>query len=136
MPGALPDCLIILLSGLGSGTKDEIQQQLSVGVGTLVGSTVMLLTFPWAVGVYLGRRDINPHGYDWQGIPDENRCHREEANPQKAKENKKIGDMADDYTGAAKFNGRLLNEDITSCSNSTHFWYNTGVTTEDEYAFF
>ena len=35
--GALPDSLIILLSGLGSGTKQEIQGQLSVGVGTLVG---------------------------------------------------------------------------------------------------
>ena len=57
--GALPDSLIILLSGLGSGTKEEIQQSLSVGVGTLVGSTVMLLTLPWGYAVYLGRRDID-----------------------------------------------------------------------------
>jgi len=56
--GALPDCLIILLSGLGSGTPEEIQAELSIGVGTLVGSTVMLLTVPWALGVYLGRRDL------------------------------------------------------------------------------
>ena len=50
--GAIPDCAIILISGLGSGNKEEIQHELSVGVGTLVGSTVMLLTVPWAMGVY------------------------------------------------------------------------------------
>jgi len=58
--GAIPDCAVILISGLGSGTKEEIQNQLSVGVGTLVGSTVMLLTLPWAASVYLGRRDYDP----------------------------------------------------------------------------
>jgi Ca2+/Na+ antiporter len=58
--GAIPDCAVILISGLGSGTQEEIQQQLSVGVGTLVGSTVMLLTVPWAAGIYLGRRDFDP----------------------------------------------------------------------------
>jgi Ca2+/Na+ antiporter len=58
--GAIPDCAVILVSGLGSGKKEEIQQELSVGVGTLVGSTVMLLTLPWAIGIFLGRRDIDP----------------------------------------------------------------------------
>lgn len=57
--GAVPDCVVILISGLGSGTKEEIQHQLSVGVGTLVGSTIMLITLPWAIGIYLGRRDID-----------------------------------------------------------------------------
>ena len=57
--GAIPDCAIILISGLGKGTQEEIQQELSVGVGTLVGSTIMLLTIPWAVGIYLGRRDLD-----------------------------------------------------------------------------
>ena len=55
--GAIPDCAIILISGLGDGTKSEIQNELSVGVGTLVGSTVMLLTVPWAIGVYFGSRE-------------------------------------------------------------------------------
>jgi Ca2+/Na+ antiporter len=55
--GAIPDCAIILISGLGDGSKAEIQHELSVGVGTLVGSTVMLLTVPWAVGVYFGSRE-------------------------------------------------------------------------------
>jgi Ca2+/Na+ antiporter len=58
--GAVPDCAIILLSGLGAGTTSEIQHQISVGVGTLVGSTVMLLTIPWGLGVYLARRDLDP----------------------------------------------------------------------------
>jgi Ca2+/Na+ antiporter len=57
--GAIPDCAVILVSGLGGGKKEEIQHELSVGVGTLVGSTVMLLTLPWAIGVYLGRRDLD-----------------------------------------------------------------------------
>lgn len=52
--GAVPDCMIILLSGLGD--REQVQEELSVGVGTLVGSTVMLLTIPWSLGVYLGRR--------------------------------------------------------------------------------
>jgi Ca2+/Na+ antiporter len=57
--GAVPDCAVILISGMGEGTKEEIQNQLAVGVGTLVGSTVMLLTIPWGLGVYLGRRDYD-----------------------------------------------------------------------------
>jgi len=59
MLGAVPDCAIILISGMGSGTKAEIQHELSVGVGTLVGSTVMLLTIPWAIGVFLGRKEYD-----------------------------------------------------------------------------
>lgn len=58
--GAVPDGAIILVSGLGGGTDEEIQQQLSVGVGTLAGSTVMLLTIPWALGLWYGRRDRDP----------------------------------------------------------------------------
>lgn len=57
--GAVPDCAIILISGLGEGTQAEIQEQIAVGVGTLVGSTVMLLTIPWGVGIFLGRRDYD-----------------------------------------------------------------------------
>ncbi len=57
--GAVPDCAIILISGLGPGTKAEIQTQLSVGVGTLVGSTIMLLTVPWGLSIYLGRKTFD-----------------------------------------------------------------------------
>lgn len=41
--GAVPDGAIVLFSGLG----DDAQDELSVGVGALAGSTIMLLTIPW-----------------------------------------------------------------------------------------
>lgn len=47
---------IILFSGLGS--LEDAQETLSVGVGALAGSTIMLLTVPWALSVYGGRVDI------------------------------------------------------------------------------
>eukprot|EP00397_Hematodinium_sp_SG-2012_P011757 GEMP01011905.1.p1 GENE.GEMP01011905.1~~GEMP01011905.1.p1 ORF type:complete len:612 (+),score=88.15 GEMP01011905.1:99-1838(+) len=52
--GAIPDGLMVLFSGIG----DDPAYQLSVGVGTLAGSTIMLLTVPWCVAVYCGRVDI------------------------------------------------------------------------------
>lgn len=54
--GAVPDGAIILFSGLGS--IEDAQETLSVGVGALAGSTIMLLTVPWALSVYGGRVDI------------------------------------------------------------------------------
>lgn len=41
--GAVPDGAIVLFSGMG----DDAQSELSVGVGALAGSTIMLLTIPW-----------------------------------------------------------------------------------------
>ena len=38
--GAVPDGMMILMSGMGPGTREEIQQELNVGVGTLAGSTI------------------------------------------------------------------------------------------------
>eukprot|EP00928_Gymnodinium_smaydae_P068921 TRINITY_DN5221_c0_g1_i1.p1 TRINITY_DN5221_c0_g1~~TRINITY_DN5221_c0_g1_i1.p1 ORF type:complete len:698 (-),score=116.79 TRINITY_DN5221_c0_g1_i1:133-2226(-) len=51
--GAVPDGAIVLFSGLGPA--DKAQQQVSVGVGALAGSTVMLLTIPWLLSVLGGR---------------------------------------------------------------------------------
>ena len=48
--GAVPDAAIVFFSGMGPGA----QQQLSVGIGALAGSTVMLLTIPWALSIYGG----------------------------------------------------------------------------------
>ena len=56
--GAVPDGLIVLFSGIGP----DAQQQLSVGVGTLAGSTIMLLTLPWAMCAVLGRVDLSADG--------------------------------------------------------------------------
>eukprot|EP01062_Namystynia_karyoxenos_P008972 TRINITY_DN1316_c0_g1_i1.p1 TRINITY_DN1316_c0_g1~~TRINITY_DN1316_c0_g1_i1.p1 ORF type:complete len:627 (+),score=251.81 TRINITY_DN1316_c0_g1_i1:96-1883(+) len=46
--GAVPDGAIILFSGAS-------QSQLAVGVGALAGSTIMLLTIPWALATIAGR---------------------------------------------------------------------------------
>lgn len=56
MLGAVPDGAIILFSGLGS--IEAAQESLSVGIGALAGSTIMLLTIPWALSVIAGRVDI------------------------------------------------------------------------------
>ncbi|XP_031119537.1 sodium/calcium exchanger NCL-like [Ipomoea triloba] len=55
--GALPDAMLILVSGL-SGSVAEAQSQVSVGMGLLAGSTVMLLTVIWGTCVVVGKCDI------------------------------------------------------------------------------
>ena len=52
--GALPDAAVILASGLGSN-RAEVQTDLQVGLGTLAGSTIMLLTVAWASSMWVGR---------------------------------------------------------------------------------
>ena len=47
----------MLFSGLGD--VDKAQETLSVGVGALAGSTIMLLTVPWGLSVYNGRVDFS-----------------------------------------------------------------------------
>eukprot|EP00755_Sulcionema_specki_P034244 Sspe_Gene.2362::Locus_779_Transcript_1_3_Confidence_0.600_Length_2117::g.2362::m.2362 len=49
--GAVPDGAIILFSG-------STQSKLSVGVGALAGSTIMLLTVPWFLAMTAGRVDV------------------------------------------------------------------------------
>eukprot|EP00940_MAST-03C_sp_MAST-3C-sp2_P000912 g912.t1 len=53
--GAVPDGAIVLFSGLGQ----DAQNQISVGVGALAGSTIMLLTIPWFLSIFAGRVKIN-----------------------------------------------------------------------------
>ncbi|CAM9673057.1 unnamed protein product [Scytosiphon promiscuus] len=53
--GAVPDGAIVLFSGMG----DDAQDELSVGVGALAGSTIMLLTVPWFLATWGGRVDID-----------------------------------------------------------------------------
>lgn len=54
--GAVPDGMIVLFSGLGPNA----QEQLSIGVGALAGSTIMLLTVPWFLSIVGGRVNIEP----------------------------------------------------------------------------
>ncbi|KAF5940885.1 hypothetical protein HYC85_022052 [Camellia sinensis] len=55
--GTLPDAMLILVSGL-SGTTETAQSQVSVGMGLLAGSTVMLLTVIWGTCVVVGKCDL------------------------------------------------------------------------------
>ncbi|CAN4104219.1 unnamed protein product [Withania somnifera] len=57
MLGALPDAMLILVSGI-SGTAAAAQSQVSVGIGLLAGSTVMLLTVIWGICCIVGKCDI------------------------------------------------------------------------------
>ncbi|EKX52502.1 hypothetical protein GUITHDRAFT_159252 [Guillardia theta CCMP2712] len=55
--GALPDSAMIVMSGLG-GTREQAKEQVSVGIGTLAGSTIMLLSIAWGGSLWVGRCDI------------------------------------------------------------------------------
>merc|ERR1719471_2055466 len=52
--GAVPDGMMVLFSGIGPNAQETV----SVGVGALAGSTVMLLTFPWFICIIFGRAPI------------------------------------------------------------------------------
>ncbi|KAH9305488.1 hypothetical protein KI387_009892 [Taxus chinensis] len=56
--GALPDTLLIFVSGI-SGSKETAQQQVLIGMGLLAGSTVMLLTALWGSCIVVGKCDLN-----------------------------------------------------------------------------
>ena len=61
--GALPDAVIIIISGLGPAEDmPKLVEEISVGMGTLAGSTVMLLTIAWGGSVILGRCDLDARG--------------------------------------------------------------------------
>lgn len=59
--GAIPDAAIIVVSG-ALGSKEDAQEQVAIGVGTLAGSTIMLLTVPWAASMHLGRCNMDDLG--------------------------------------------------------------------------
>jgi Ca2+/Na+ antiporter len=56
MLGAVPDGMMILMSGMGGGTRAQVQHELNVGIGTLAGSTIMLLTVPFGIAMILNAR--------------------------------------------------------------------------------
>eukprot|EP00227_Mantoniella_beaufortii_P014562 CAMPEP_0197577120 /NCGR_PEP_ID=MMETSP1326-20131121/1869_1 /TAXON_ID=1155430 /ORGANISM="Genus nov. species nov., Strain RCC2288" /LENGTH=567 /DNA_ID=CAMNT_0043140137 /DNA_START=36 /DNA_END=1739 /DNA_ORIENTATION=- len=59
--GAVPDAAVIVASGLGA-SKEDAQEQVAIGMGTLAGSTVMLLTIAWSGSLWVGRCDLNERG--------------------------------------------------------------------------
>lgn len=54
----IPDIIIIIVSGAGSGEKEEIEHEVLVGLGTLLGSSIFLLTLRYAVCNLFGLRDL------------------------------------------------------------------------------
>jgi Ca2+/Na+ antiporter len=52
--GAVPDGMMVLFSGLGPDAQNQVQ----IGVGALAGSTIMLLTATWFMGMLGGRVDM------------------------------------------------------------------------------
>ena len=54
----VPDATLVLFSGLGSDPKT----QLGIGMGSLAGSNVFLLTVPWAVAIITGRVRLSEDG--------------------------------------------------------------------------
>jgi len=56
--GAIPDTVIIAMSGM-TGTVEDAERKVSVGIGTLAGSTIMLLTIALSGGIHWGRVDLD-----------------------------------------------------------------------------
>ncbi|CAI9783707.1 unnamed protein product [Fraxinus pennsylvanica] len=56
--GAIPQIIIVLVSAL-SGTTEAAQQQATLGMGLVAGSTVMLLTLVWGLCVLVGSYDLS-----------------------------------------------------------------------------
>ena len=52
--GALPDALVIAMSVIQSTDPSKLQDDLNVGMGTLVGSNVVLLTIPFSMALHYG----------------------------------------------------------------------------------
>ena len=56
--GALPDVCIVLASGIGPDAAENIK----VGIGTLVGSNVLLMSLTWGASLRLARCDLSGPG--------------------------------------------------------------------------
>ncbi|XP_028763669.1 sodium/calcium exchanger NCL-like [Neltuma alba] len=56
--GALPESLILLVTGLSRETKESAQEYASTGVGMLAGSSILLLTIVWGTCVITGRQNL------------------------------------------------------------------------------
>ncbi|OIW06082.1 hypothetical protein TanjilG_29838 [Lupinus angustifolius] len=56
--GALPESLILLVTGLNSD-KESAQEYASSGVGLLAGSSILLLTVVWGTCVIIGSQNLN-----------------------------------------------------------------------------
>merc|ERR1719181_2758428 len=60
--GAVPDGAIILVSGIGNQPTELLQKEIAIGVGTLAGSTIMLLTIPFGLAIFFGNSELDENG--------------------------------------------------------------------------
>ena len=44
------------------GDQATVAKQISIGVGALSGSTILLITIPWALSIFAGRVSLNEKG--------------------------------------------------------------------------
>ncbi|KAK8805358.1 hypothetical protein WA158_002014 [Blastocystis sp. Blastoise] len=81
--GGVPDAALVLFSGLGP--IESVQSQISIGVGALAGSVIMLITIPWGMSIIAGRVDMNAEGQgnyekpenadkSWRKLSASNKC--------------------------------------------------------------
>jgi len=63
--GAFADAMIIIAAG--GGPIERVQEEVSVGLGVLAGSTVMLLTIAWGGSLFAGRCDLTEEGASASG---------------------------------------------------------------------
>jgi Ca2+/Na+ antiporter len=64
--GALPDALVIAMSVLQATDPATLQDDLNVGMGTLVGSNVVLLTIPWCMALGFGKVPLKEGKAQWK----------------------------------------------------------------------
>jgi Ca2+/Na+ antiporter len=60
--GAVPDGMMVLFSGIGP--LAAAQENVAVGIGSLAGSTIMLLTLPWVLSFFGGKVDFENGSLD------------------------------------------------------------------------
>ena len=109
--GALPDAMLVLVT-------TNSQAQVSTGMGILVGSNVVLLTFPWFMGLFNGRRNLRNLSakkrrlvaqYRDENVADALEVFWEEASP-----------------------GRCCRAKVAAAICTRRFWSETGVTVYTE----
>lgn len=51
---------LVIFSGLGD--VESVKKQITIGIGALSGSTILLITIPWAFSIIAGRVSLNEKG--------------------------------------------------------------------------
>mmetsp|Transcript_24272 Transcript_24272/g.53410 ORF Transcript_24272/g.53410 Transcript_24272/m.53410 type:complete len:402 (-) Transcript_24272:28-1233(-) len=72
----MPEGTMVIVSGLGD--RDAVKERVKVGIGTIAGSTIFLLTLPWFIAVIRGRVNVvdghAEHHPDYRGVRSQLSC--------------------------------------------------------------